>query len=74
MKSAQTIKKNKGFLEILGLITVVQIALTYLGGVIFRCHGLNVKEWAVVIVMSISIIPIDLIRKAIFAAVNKKKN
>ena len=56
------------------MITVVQIALTYLGGVIFRCHGLNVKEWAVVIVMSISIIPIDLIRKAIFAAVNKKKN
>lgn len=70
----KNIKKNKGFLEILGLITVVQIALTYLGGVIFRCHGLNVKEWAVVIVMSISIIPIDLIRKAIFAAVNKKKN
>lgn len=59
------IKGNKGFLKILGLIVIVQFIMTYLGGSVMRCHGLDFIEWIVVIVMSISIIPVDLIRKAI---------
>lgn len=68
------ILKNKGFLRIIGLIAAVQVALTYLGSVIFRCFGLNVKEWAVVLIMAISIIPVDLLRKAIFRAATKEKS
>jgi calcium-translocating P-type ATPase len=59
------IMQNKGFLQVIGLIAIVQIALTYLGGVIFRCYGLNFKEWAFVIVTAILIIPVDIVRKAI---------
>lgn len=61
----ENINGNKGFLKVLGLIAVVQIAMTYLGGSVLRCHGLNVTEWLVVLVMSFSIIPVDLLRKAI---------
>ena len=61
----ENISGNKGFLKVLGLIAVVQIAMTYLGGRILRCHGLDVVEWLVVLVMAFSIIPVDLIRKAI---------
>ena len=67
----QHITKNKGFLAIIGLITAVQILLTYLGNVIFRCYGLNFTEWLVVLIMAISIIPIDLLRKLIMSLIKK---
>ncbi len=60
------IQGNKNFLEVIALITVVQIALVYLGGGVFKCYGLNLLQWGVVFVPAISIIPVDLIRKAIF--------
>lgn len=63
--------KNKGFLMVFGIIAVVQILMTYLGGAILSGWGLNVTEWLMVLVMAISIIPIDLIRKAIANAVSK---
>ena len=62
----ENITGNKGFLKIIGLIAVVQIIMTYLGGHVLRCHGLDFVEWLVILAMSISIIPIDLIRKTIF--------
>ena len=49
----------------MGLIVVVQIAMTYLGGVILRCFGLTGIEWAFVVGMAFTIIPVDLIRKAV---------
>ena len=64
--------RNKGFLTVFGIIAVVQILMTYLGGAILSGYGLNVTEWLMVLVMAISIIPIDLIRKAIMNAVSKK--
>ena len=57
--------KNKGFLKVMGSITLVQIIMTYCGGVILSCYGLNVKEWLFVIVAAFLIVPVDLIRKAI---------
>ncbi len=65
--------KNKGFLTVFGIIAVVQIAMTYLGGAILSGYGLNITEWLLVLVMAISIIPVDLIRKAIAGAVSGKK-
>lgn len=59
------ISKNKGFLKIITLILVIQIVMTYLGNAILRCYGLNVKEWIFVIGLSLTIIPIDLIRKVL---------
>lgn len=71
------LSRNKGFLTVFGIIAGVQIAMTYVGlavpavGEILGCHGLNAKEWLLVLVMAISIIPIDLIRKAIVKSVAK---
>lgn len=59
------IGKNKGFLTVFGIITVVQILMTYLGRGILSGWGLYPNEWLVVLIPAISIIPIDLIRKAI---------
>ena len=61
----ENINGNKGFLKILAIIAVIQVAMTYLGGSILRCHGLDAVQWLVVLGMAISIIPVDLLRKAI---------
>lgn len=72
------LSRNKGFLMVFGIIAAVQIAMTYIGlavpavGEILGCHGLNGTEWLLVLVMAISIIPVDLIRKAIAKAVSGK--
>ena len=60
------IGKNKGFLQVMVLIVLVQVVMTYVGGVILRCYGLELHEWLVVVLLSVSIIPIDLARKALF--------
>ena len=65
------ISKNKGFLTVFGIIAVVQILMTYLGGAILQGYGMYPVEWLMVLVMAISIIPIDLIRKAIMKAADK---
>lgn len=65
---------NKGYFKIMGIIVIVQVAMTYLGQQIFDCYGLTWQEWIVVLVMAVSIIPVDLIRKAIVNAIQKKKN
>jgi len=73
MNLFDNIGKNKGFLKILGIITVVQVLMAYLGGAVLNCYGLNLTEWITVLVMAASIIPVDLIRKAIVKAVSKNK-
>ncbi len=65
------IGRNKGFLTVFGAIAVVQILMTYLGGAILDGYGLNLVEWLLVLGMGISIIPVDLIRKAIAKAAGK---
>lgn len=56
---------NTGFLKVMALIVVVQVIMTYFGGAILRCYGLNATEWIFVIAMAFIIIPVDLARKAI---------
>ena len=58
------ISQNKGFLKVLTLITLVQVALVYFGGAIFNCFGLTIHEWAFTILLALLIIPVDIIRKA----------
>jgi magnesium-transporting ATPase (P-type) len=60
------IAQNKGFLRVTALIAVVQAALVYLGGVIFDCYGLEPAEWGFVLILAVTIIPVDMIRKAVF--------
>lgn len=59
------IKKNKVFIAIIGFITIVQIFIIYKGGDLFRTHGLNMKEFIIMFILSISVLPVDFIRKII---------
>jgi Ca2+-transporting ATPase len=59
------ITKNKGFLRVIILIAIIQVLMTYFGGVILRCYGLVTTEWLFVLILSITIIPVDLIRKLV---------
>lgn len=59
------ILENRGFLKVVTLIFSVQIILTYVGGDILRTKGMVLSEWGYVVLLSILIIPLDLIRKLI---------
>jgi hypothetical protein len=56
---------NRGFLRVISVIVVVQVALVYLGGRVFDSHGLSATQWLVVFGCALAIIPADLIRKAV---------
>ncbi len=57
------ITKNKIFLIIISLVAIIQIIMIYFGGTLFRTSGLNIKEFFIMIFISLSVIPIDFIRK-----------
>jgi len=65
MNLFDNIGKNHGFWQVMGLIVVVQIIMTDFGGDILRCYGLNGGEWVLVLALAFTIIPVDLIRKAV---------
>jgi calcium-translocating P-type ATPase len=59
------ILENSGFVLVITLIFIVQVAFTYIGGRFLRTVGLFPHEWALVIGASAIIIPWDLIRKTV---------
>lgn len=59
------INENKNFLKIMGIIVLVQIAITIVGGQLFTTTPITPVHWAIVILLSILIIPFDIIRKVI---------
>lgn len=65
-----SIGDNRNFLRVMGAIAAVQVIMTYFGGRVLGCYGLNLMEWVTVLVMSLSVIPVDMIRKA---ALSRKK-
>jgi len=61
----ENISANKRFVSVMGLISFVQVLITYLGGDILRTSCINIREWIVILTMSILIIPMDFLRKLI---------
>lgn len=59
----ENISLNKPFLIIMCLIFAVQIFMTYFGGAVLRTAGLCAKEWMLVVIMALLIIPVDIFRK-----------
>ena len=64
------ILKNKVFLGIIIFIVIVQVMMIYYGGGVFRTSGLTLYEFMVMMMVAVSVIPADFIRKVIL----KKKN
>ncbi len=57
------LSKNKVFLAIIIFILIVQIYLMYYGGDLFRTYGLNPIEFEIMILLALTVIPVDFLRK-----------
>lgn len=68
------LSKNKQFVTVMGLISLIQIIMTYFGGAILRTAGLTGGEWAVVLLTAATIFPVDIIRKIIIKRKDCPKN
>ncbi len=59
----KNISLNKGFLQVMALIVVIQVLLTFVGGRVLRTTPLNAEEWGVVVIFAASMLFVDLLRK-----------
>ena len=59
------ITKNKVFILVISFVAIIQISMIYYGGTLFRTSGLNLKEFIIMLLISITVIPFDLVRKLI---------
>lgn len=57
--------KNKMFIIVISFIVIVQIILMYYGGDMFRTSPLTLKEFIIMILISLSVIPVDVLRKIV---------
>ncbi|MBQ9805227.1 MAG: calcium-translocating P-type ATPase, PMCA-type [Clostridia bacterium] len=64
--------KNRIFLLIMLAILVIQIGFVYLGGSVLRTAPLLVKELVVTLLLSLSVFPFEIIRKALWRLRGKK--
>ncbi|MGL4873599.1 MAG: cation transporting ATPase C-terminal domain-containing protein, partial [Clostridium sp.] len=67
----ENIKENPGFIKVMAIIVVVQVIMTIVGGSLFSCTPIEPKHWIVVILLAVTVIPVDMIRKAIFKTAEK---
>ncbi len=57
------LSKNKVFIFIIAFILIVQVYLIYNGGDLFRTYGLKAQEFFIVLLLSMSVFPVDFMRK-----------
>lgn len=60
------ISKNKSFMLIMTLISVIQICMVYFGGQLFRCVPLIYGELSFVILLAVTVIPFEMIRRLFY--------
>ena len=58
-----SITKNIPFIMIFSAIMIIQLYLIYYGGDLFRTYGLTISELIYVLLLSLTVIPFDIIRK-----------
>lgn len=66
------IKKNPIFIAIMCAILVIQIGFTYLGGEVLRTAPLTLREMTVTMLLSLSVFPAEIIRKALWRLRGRK--
>ncbi len=60
------ISKNIPFVFIMLLISVIQIAMIYYGGTLFRCVPLFPQELSFAILLALTVIPFEMIRRLLY--------
>ncbi len=66
--------KNYMFIIVIGFITLVQILMIYFGGSMFRTVPLSINEFIVMLLLSFTVVPFDMIRKIICKKYGKKRS
>ena len=66
------IGRNRMFLIIMVVVTVIQLSMVYYGGELFRAAGLQLRELALVTALAATVILADTVRKLILRANNRK--
>ena len=66
--------KNKMFIIVISFISVVQIIMIYYGGSIFRTVPLSVKEFIIMLLLSFTVVPVDVLRKKICKKYGKDRS
>jgi len=56
---------NKPFIFIMGTVLAIQLTMVYIGGSLFRTVPIDFGHLAIIMLMSLSVFPMDLIRKAV---------
>jgi Ca2+-transporting ATPase len=67
----ENIKSNPGFLQVMTLIIIMQVTITFVGDDILRAKPLQIDEWIIVIGLAASIFPVDMIKKLIVRKIGK---
>lgn len=65
---------NPLFVVIMLLVTIVQIGLIYYGGALFRTAGLTLRELAAVLLLSSSVIPVNILWKLLLKCRKQERN
>ena len=60
------IGKNKPFIFIMLLISMIQICMIYFGGEVFRCVPLYLPELTFVILLAATVVPFDMLRRLLY--------
>lgn len=56
---------NKPFLLIMSVVFIVQSFMIYIGGEVFRTAGLTFMEYMITLLLALTVIPVDILRKLI---------
>ncbi len=72
LKMTSGLSKNPIFLLIMAAILVIQIAFVYLGGSVLRTAPLTPTELLVTMLLSLSVFPVECIRKAVWRLRGRK--
>lgn len=67
------ILKNKSFVIIMGIVCVIQMLLLFFGNSVFRTYGLTMREFMTVLSLSLTVIPVDLMRKSLMRLSHSKE-
>ena len=65
------IYKNKAFVLVILFIIIVQVYLIYYGGSMFRTKGLTITEFIIMLLIALTVIPFDMLRKIYLKRRNK---
>ena len=67
------LKKNPIFIGIMAAILAIQIVFVYLGGTVLRTAPLTASELIFTMLLSLSVFPAEIIRKALWRLRGKKR-